>query len=95
MARRDDLSTPRGTPGGPVYDPEAFGNLAERLARFFGTPRYIVGQTVLVVLWIGFNVVAVSLAVVDDHGHLVGAVTVDDVLDRVLPADWRATLSET
>ena len=37
----------------------------------------------------------VSLAVVDDHGHLVGAVTVDDVLDRVLPADWRATLSET
>jgi uncharacterized membrane protein len=61
MARHDDLSTPRGTPGGPVYDPEAFGNLAERLARFFGTPRYIVGQTVLVVLWIGFNVVAVSL----------------------------------
>jgi len=36
----------------------------------------------------------VSLAVIDDHGHLVGAVTVDDVLDRVLPADWRATLSE-
>jgi CBS domain-containing protein len=36
----------------------------------------------------------VSLAVIDDHGHLVGAVTVDDVLDRVLPANWRATLSE-
>ena len=36
----------------------------------------------------------VSLAVVDDAGRLVGAVTVDDVLDRVLPADWRATLSE-
>ena len=36
----------------------------------------------------------VSLAVIDDHGHLLGAVTVDDVLDRVLPADWRATLSE-
>jgi len=61
MARRDDLSTPRGTPGGPVYDPDAFGNLAERLARFFGTPRYIVGQTVVVVIWIAFNVVAVSL----------------------------------
>ncbi len=36
----------------------------------------------------------VSLAVIDDAGRLVGAVTVDDVLDRVLPADWRATLSE-
>jgi uncharacterized membrane protein len=61
MARNDDLSTPRGTPGGPVYDPEAFGNLAERLARFFGTPRYIVGQTVLVVVWIAVNVAAVTL----------------------------------
>jgi uncharacterized membrane protein len=61
MPRRDDLSSPRGTPGGPVYDPEAFGNLAERLARFFGTPRYIVGQTILVVIWIAVNVAAVTL----------------------------------
>ncbi len=61
MARRDDLSSPRGTPGGPVYDPEAFGILAERLARFFGTPRYIVGQTVIVVCWIAVNIAAVTL----------------------------------
>jgi uncharacterized membrane protein len=61
MARGDDLSKPRGTPGGPAYDPEQFGALAERLARFFGTPRYLVGQTVIVVIWIIFNVVAVSL----------------------------------
>jgi uncharacterized membrane protein len=61
MARHDDLSAPRGTPGGPVYDPDAFGNLAERLARFFGTPRYIVGQTIIVVIWIAFNVVAITL----------------------------------
>ena len=39
MARRDDLSTPRGTPGGPSYDPDAFGRLAERMARFLGTGR--------------------------------------------------------
>ena len=46
MARGDDLSKPKGAAGaGPVYDPDEFGRLAERLARFFGTPRYIIGQT--------------------------------------------------
>jgi CBS domain-containing protein len=31
----------------------------------------------------------VGVAVCDEAGLLVGAVTVDDVLDRLLPADWR------
>lgn len=31
----------------------------------------------------------VGVAVCDDAGRLVGAVTVDDVLDRLLPANWR------
>jgi uncharacterized membrane protein len=61
MARRDDLGTPRGTPGGPQYDPEAFGRLAERLARFLGTGRYLVFQTALVAIWISLNLAAVSL----------------------------------
>jgi CBS domain-containing protein/sporulation protein YlmC with PRC-barrel domain len=37
----------------------------------------------------------VALAVIDEVGRLVGAVTIDDVLDRVLPGNWRLTLSET
>ena len=61
MARRDDLETPRGTPGGPVYDPDAFGRMAERLARFLGTGRYLAAQTGLVIVWIGLNLAAVSL----------------------------------
>ena len=31
----------------------------------------------------------VGIAVCDDAGRLLGAVTVDDVLDRLLPANWR------
>ncbi len=35
----------------------------------------------------------VALAVTDEVGRLIGAVTIDDVLDRVLPVDWRITLA--
>jgi CBS domain-containing protein len=37
----------------------------------------------------------VTLAVVDEGGRLVGAVTIDDVLDRVLPSNWRLTISDS
>ncbi len=56
---RDNLSQPRGTPGGPVYDPDSFGRMAERLARFLGTGRYLVAQTLVVILWIILNVVGI------------------------------------
>jgi uncharacterized membrane protein len=58
MARHDDLGKPRGTPGGPSYDPDAFARYAERMARFLGTGRYLAAQTVMVFLWIVFNVTA-------------------------------------
>ena len=31
----------------------------------------------------------VQLPVIDDAGHLLGVVTIDDVLDHILPDDWR------
>jgi uncharacterized membrane protein len=42
-----------------AFGQDRFGQLAERAARFFGTPQYIVGQTIIVVLWIVLNSVAV------------------------------------
>jgi uncharacterized membrane protein len=35
-----------------------FGAIAEKAARFFGTPGYIVGQTIFVVSWIAINTAA-------------------------------------
>ena len=34
---------------------EKFGRWAENCARFFGTPSFIIGQTVIVLIWIGIN----------------------------------------
>lgn len=62
MPRREDLSRPRrGFGFGVHYDPDAFGRFSEGIARFFGTGRYLVIQTVAVFIWITINVVAVSL----------------------------------
>jgi uncharacterized membrane protein len=44
-----------------AFGEDAFGRRAEAAARFFGTPQYILGQTVLVILWITANAVAVGL----------------------------------
>jgi uncharacterized membrane protein len=37
------------------FGADAFGRRAERVARFFGTPQYILTQTLLVIIWIVFN----------------------------------------
>ena len=42
------------------YDPDAFGRVSETIARYFGTARYLVFQTVLVLAWIGANVMWAS-----------------------------------
>ncbi len=38
-----------------AFGNDAFGRLAEKAARFFGTPQYIVGQTVAVIAWVVLN----------------------------------------
>lgn len=42
------------------YDPESFGRLSERIARFLGTARFIVYMTVFIALWLAWNVFAPS-----------------------------------
>ncbi|QNS04278.1 DUF1003 domain-containing protein [Streptomyces xanthii] len=42
----------------PEYDPEAFGRLSERIARFLGTGRFIVWMTVLIIAWVAWNIAA-------------------------------------
>jgi uncharacterized membrane protein len=41
-----------------AFGEDAFGRVAEKTARFFGTPQYIVGQTIIVGLWIALNSIA-------------------------------------
>jgi uncharacterized membrane protein len=41
-----------------AFGEDPFGRAAEKAARFFGTPKYIIGQTVAVVVWITLNSVA-------------------------------------
>ncbi|MFF3324709.1 DUF1003 domain-containing protein [Streptomyces sp. NPDC002889] len=39
----------------PEYDPEAFGRLSEKIARFLGTGRFIVWMTVTIIAWVAWN----------------------------------------
>jgi uncharacterized membrane protein len=44
-----------------AFGADRFGAIAEKVARFFGTPQYIGGQSIVVALWVLLNAVAVSL----------------------------------
>ncbi len=60
--RRQRLDTPV-TSRRPSFtvDPEAIGRYSESIARFLGTGRYLLWQTVLVIVWITINLFAVRL----------------------------------
>jgi uncharacterized membrane protein len=58
---RPRLDQPRDVrPGIPLprYDPETFGRLSERVARFLGTWRFIGYMTLFIACWLLWNVVA-------------------------------------
>src|SRR5215471_1922517 len=58
LGERSDLSVPRGaTPMGARYDADAFGRFSEAIARFLGTGRFLVGQTMAVLGWIILNTI--------------------------------------
>lgn len=58
--RLDQPREPRGIHR-PRINADAFGEWSERIARYFGTARYLAIQTIFVVVWIIFNVAAISL----------------------------------
>jgi len=43
-----------------AFGQDAFGRGAEKTARFFGTPQYILGQSIVVLIWIALNSLAVA-----------------------------------
>ena len=56
-SRLDQPIAPRRIMLRPDYDPEAFGKLSERFARFMGTARFIVFMTAFITAWIVWNIV--------------------------------------
>ena len=42
----------------PAYDSERFGRLSERVARYIGSWAFIAWMTVVIIMWVSFNVFA-------------------------------------
>jgi uncharacterized membrane protein len=60
LSARQRLDTPRTSRRFQInVDPEAVGRFSESIARFLGTGRYLLWQTVMVIVWIALNLFAV------------------------------------
>jgi uncharacterized membrane protein len=55
------LSTPKTRRFQPHLDPDTVGQFTESIARFFGTGRYLLIQTIVVIVWIALNMTALQL----------------------------------
>lgn len=60
MSTNSRLSIPRESRRSfkPNYDPETFGQISEKFARFIGTARFLVYMTIIVIFWLGWNIFA-------------------------------------
>ena len=69
MARNFGLDTPREARRSlrPNFDPETFGRLSERFARFLGTARFLVYMTIFVFSWVAWNFTAPKDLRFDDY----------------------------
>ncbi|HXR41584.1 MAG TPA: DUF1003 domain-containing protein [Acidothermaceae bacterium] len=68
-SRLDQPIAPRRIMLRPDYDPEAFGKLSERFARFMGTAKFIVAMSVFIVVWIIWNVVVPHRLHFDEYSN--------------------------
>jgi uncharacterized membrane protein len=61
LSARQRLDTPRPSRRRLTFnvDPDTVGQFSESIARFLGTGRYLLWQTVLVIVWIALNLGAV------------------------------------
>ncbi|MCX6529800.1 MAG: DUF1003 domain-containing protein, partial [Actinobacteria bacterium] len=58
MKRREDISLPRQRRRvGRRYEPDAFGQFSESIARTLGTARFLLFQSFLCVGWLAWNIV--------------------------------------
>jgi uncharacterized membrane protein len=61
MKRREDLGRPRNQAKiGVQYNRSAFGDFAEHVARVMGTAQFLVIQSVLVLIWVGINILFIT-----------------------------------
>ena len=69
ISRQSGLDTPRESRRSlrPNYDPEVFGRLSERFARFLGTARFLVYMSVFVLSWVLWNALAPRDLRFDDY----------------------------
>jgi uncharacterized membrane protein len=65
--RLDLPRSPRRTLRGPNLDPDEFGKLSERIARFIGTGRFLVYLTVFIITWLLWNNLAPGSLVFDAY----------------------------
>ena len=92
-ARLDQPRADRRVTLRPDYDPEAFGKLSERFARFMGTAKFIIAMTLIIFAWLVWNVVTPHHLRFDTYANKfsrVGVVGRRQIRDRLVMSTGRS-----